>query len=259
MSTTFKTESGLTLQLINLKGKMYLPVQQRVLWFRHEKPTWTIESELVTYNDKMCLAKATIKDEAGKIVSNDFKLETTSDFKDHIEKSVTGAIGRALALCGYGTQYAVELDEGDDVCDGPVQTQPAAQKQKPANDFPPFDDEPPFPGEEFSQSATPQEDQSIRVLVKNQTNIPTGVYKLGIPESVAKRLAESSDAAKLNEVMGWVIPYGKNKGMKIGDMEPGKRWSHAKWIKENIADPKEAHLKFMEFHNFLEKFENENK
>lgn len=251
MSTTFKTESGITLQLMNLKGKLYLPVQQRVLWFRHEKPTWTIESELITYNEKMCLAKATIKDESGKIVSNDFKLETTSDFKDHIEKAVTGAIGRALALCGYGTQYAIELSEGEDVCDGPVQPQVFNQKQNqpPANDFPPFDDEPPFPGEEFTQSAPPMD----------IPNMAPGGSRLKVPEVVAKRLAESPDSAKTQAARNWVIPYGKNKGMKIGDMEPGKRWSHAKWIKENVSEPKDSHNEFIKNHLLLEAEENSNK
>jgi hypothetical protein len=38
-----------------------------------------------------------------------------------MEKAETGAIGRALALIGYGTQFcADELDEGDRIVDAPV-------------------------------------------------------------------------------------------------------------------------------------------
>jgi hypothetical protein len=41
------------------------------------------------------------------------KMETRDDFADFVEKAETGAIGRALAMCGYGTQFAPELSEGD--------------------------------------------------------------------------------------------------------------------------------------------------
>jgi hypothetical protein len=37
-----------------------------------------------------------------------------------MEKAETGAIGRALALIGYGTQFAPEMDEEDRIVDSPV-------------------------------------------------------------------------------------------------------------------------------------------
>ena len=37
-----------------------------------------------------------------------------------MEKSETGAIGRALANLGYGTQFAPDLDEQDRIVDSPV-------------------------------------------------------------------------------------------------------------------------------------------
>ena len=54
------------------------------------------------------------------------KSETAAGFQDHLEKSETGAIGRALALCGFGTQFAPEFDEGDRLADSPL---PAKQTQ----------------------------------------------------------------------------------------------------------------------------------
>ena len=41
------------------------------------------------------------------------KMEDFRGFPDYIEKSETGAIGRALAACGFGTQFAPDLDEID--------------------------------------------------------------------------------------------------------------------------------------------------
>ncbi len=47
----------------------------------------------------------------------------------HLEKSETGAIGRALALCGFGTQFTPELDEGERLADSPLQSPPSRPKQ----------------------------------------------------------------------------------------------------------------------------------
>ena len=48
------------------------------------------------------------------------KSETAASFPDYIEKAETGAIGRALAGLGYGTQFAPELDEENRIVDSPV-------------------------------------------------------------------------------------------------------------------------------------------
>lgn len=48
-------------------------------------------------------------------------METLEGFGDFIEKAETGAIGRALALVGFGTQFcADELDEGPRLADSPA-------------------------------------------------------------------------------------------------------------------------------------------
>jgi len=47
------------------------------------------------------------------------KMETAREFPDYLEKAETGSIGRALALCSYGTQFAPDMHEGDRVADAP--------------------------------------------------------------------------------------------------------------------------------------------
>jgi ribosomal protein S27AE len=37
-----------------------------------------------------------------------------------MEKAETGSVGRALSLCGYGTQFASELEEGQRIVDAPI-------------------------------------------------------------------------------------------------------------------------------------------
>jgi hypothetical protein len=117
---TWKTPKGTELPLLNLKGKDYLAVQWRLVWFREEKPDWSIETVLDQIPDS-CVAKATIKDPSGRIISTAHKHENKQGFEDFREKAETGSIGRALALIGYGTQFcADELDEGRRIADAPA-------------------------------------------------------------------------------------------------------------------------------------------
>ncbi|MGE3262026.1 MAG: hypothetical protein AB7K68_09625 [Bacteriovoracia bacterium] len=121
MSRTFITEQGTELPLLNLKGKDYLEVKYRLVWFREEHPQWSIETEFLSMDDRSACARAVVRDETGRIIATSHKAETAGNFPDFMEKAETGAIGRALALIGFGTQFcADELDEGDRIVDAPV-------------------------------------------------------------------------------------------------------------------------------------------
>jgi len=98
--------------LVEIKGKPYLPVAWRLVWFREEHLDWGIETEVVVkVETKSAIAKATIKNEKGFTIAVAHKTENSVGFGDYVEKAETGAIGRALAMCGYGTQFSPELDE----------------------------------------------------------------------------------------------------------------------------------------------------
>ena len=94
-------------------GRTYLPVSARIVWFREEHPDWSIETEAVEINHEKqyALFRARICDGDGKLMATGTKKEDVKGFGDFIEKAETGAVGRALALCGFGTQFAPELDE----------------------------------------------------------------------------------------------------------------------------------------------------
>lgn len=136
--------------LIQLKAgrntKDYLPVQWRLVWFRTVCPQGTIETEMVHLdldrptedtadvwnNDRkqyekvvkrangIVLFKATVRDGKGGVATGT-KSEKAASFPDFIEKAETGAIGRALAALGYGTQFAPELDEAHRIVDSPIE------------------------------------------------------------------------------------------------------------------------------------------
>lgn len=119
------TKKGTELPLLNLRGKDYLEVKYRLVWFREEHPTWGIETEFLYQGEAAAIAKATIKDDAGRILATAHKHEDKKGFPDFLEKAETGAVGRALALIGYGTQFAPELEEGERIVDSPVDRKPA--------------------------------------------------------------------------------------------------------------------------------------
>jgi hypothetical protein len=101
----------------------YLPVAARIAWFRKDHPLWSIITEVEQLANKAVVMKATIKDKLGTIIATARKKETEIGFPDYIEKAETGAIGRALAMCGYGTLQAPEFDEQDRLADTPVEKQ----------------------------------------------------------------------------------------------------------------------------------------
>ena len=88
----------------------YLPVAARIAWFRKDHPYWSIITKVEKWGDKAVVMKAIIKDMRGVIIAMARKKETE-----------TGAIGRALAMCGYGTLQAPEFDEQDRLADAPVE------------------------------------------------------------------------------------------------------------------------------------------
>jgi hypothetical protein len=137
MSNTTKTPKGTVLPLMNLKGKPYLQVAHRLIWFREEEPQSGIETKALVLTEDYAVFQATITRD-GKVVAMATKRETKKDFGDFVEKSETGSIGRALALLGYGTQFTLpDLDEGERLADSPIMPgikadSPVAEKQTPA-------------------------------------------------------------------------------------------------------------------------------
>jgi hypothetical protein len=137
--------------LIMLKNKQgsseYLPVQHRLVWFRSACPEGTIETEIIhldleketeeemyVWNGEkkrsekviktargLAVVRATVRDGKGGIATGT-KMEKAASFPDFLEKSETGAIGRALAALGYGTQFAgLDFNEEHRIVDSPVE------------------------------------------------------------------------------------------------------------------------------------------
>ena len=108
-------------------GRDYLPVAWRLVWFRMEHPDWGIETKPVAIEigDAYAIYHAAVYNAEGKLMGTGTNMETARGFPDYVEKAETGAIGRALAVCGYGTQFEPELDSGGRFSDTPMPGSPA--------------------------------------------------------------------------------------------------------------------------------------
>lgn len=109
--------------MMKLQGKEYLPVAPRIVLFRAEHPEWTIMTNTADVGGDTYV-KATVVNDKDKIMATAHK-RLRKDAKGPaalwpLETAETGAIGRALALCGYGT-LSGDLDEGDQLADAPVE------------------------------------------------------------------------------------------------------------------------------------------
>lgn len=116
--------SELRRHLVKLQGgRFYLPAAYRLVWFRDECPDWGITTQLVEggHGAGFATVQATIFSPDGRIVASGMKTETRQDFPaGWVEKAETGAIARALAVAGFGTQFAPELeDDGSRPADSP--------------------------------------------------------------------------------------------------------------------------------------------
>lgn len=102
-------------------GRVYLPAAQRLVWFRDECPDWGIETRVLEGGQEAGFAtvQAVVTNYGadgsagpGRVVATGIKTETRQDFPaGWVEKAETGAIARALAVAGFGTQFAPEMDE----------------------------------------------------------------------------------------------------------------------------------------------------
>lgn len=115
------TPKGTKLPLMDIHGKKYLQVAYRLVWFREEHPNWAIKTGIIKLAKGAVIMQAKIFNETGSLIATAHKREDIKGFTDYIEKAETGAIGRALGMCGYGTQYEPEFDEGDErIADAPI-------------------------------------------------------------------------------------------------------------------------------------------
>lgn len=181
-------------RFVQLKGKQgsqdYLQVKDRLVWFREVYPDGTILTEEIEVDTKRVVEvetfvwsnekrrsekvmksalgyarfKATVTNGHGGSATGT-KTECAANFADYVEKAESGAVGRALSFLGFGTQSAVEFDEGDRVVDSPVERERARDSNTPVEHHEPspasLDGHPTPNNEHFPAALETAQDASI--------------------------------------------------------------------------------------------------
>lgn len=117
-----------------VSGADYLEVKWRIAWLRDVAPEAVIDTDCISFNDTFAVFKCVATLPSGARATG-WGSEERKDFKDYIEKAETKAIGRALALLGFGTQFADDFADADSgrIADAPVQRNTNTNTRKPAS------------------------------------------------------------------------------------------------------------------------------
>ena len=119
---------------VDIKGKEYVEVNERVKYFTKEYVGWSIETELLSNVDGVCVFKAVIRDTGGRAVATGHAYEKESSSfinkTSYIENCETSAVGRALGFLGIGIDTSIASSD---------EVKNAIKNQAPANGKVDFD------------------------------------------------------------------------------------------------------------------------
>ena len=103
--------ANLSIKTSNIQGKEYAEVNQRIKAFRSVCPSGSIVTEMISCANGVCIFKASVHDEDGKILGTGTAYEKEgSSFinkTSYIENCETSAVGRALGMCGFGIDTSI--------------------------------------------------------------------------------------------------------------------------------------------------------
>jgi len=99
------------LKTINIKGKEYVEVNERLIYFRKNFPNYSLTTEIVDKTDQSITILASILNEEGRVLANglaeEFKGSTFINKTSYVENCETSAWGRALGNLGIGLETSV--------------------------------------------------------------------------------------------------------------------------------------------------------
>lgn len=109
-------EANSLINTVELKGKQYAEVKERVIAFRRVHPLGQIITDL-SYSENYINCEATIVSDGLALAKGHSREYLKRDFA--IEKAETSAIGRALGFCGFGISTSIASAEDMQQVDKP--------------------------------------------------------------------------------------------------------------------------------------------
>ncbi|HEX3722250.1 MAG TPA: hypothetical protein VHV31_05635 [Nitrolancea sp.] len=215
-SKAFDPRTHLRRIVVRGRETEYLDVKWRLVWLRGDHPDAHIATELVSHDGKMAVFRAEVVLPSGGRASG-YGSETAQDFQDYIEKAETKAIGRALVALGYGTQFALDYEGGEEQPDEFVDEISSARTTAPSR---------------------PPEPTRVRVVPPTFVEPETSDDDDESPPSSLRPIREESPAAvrdsfdaadySWTEFWKWARSLGYNSrsalgellGLNIGEMTP---------------------------------------
>ncbi len=101
------------MKTVNIKGKEYVTVNERLLYFRNaaEYKGWRIVEDLVGLDEKEGIFKVTIMDPEGNEITSahaqEYRDSSYINKTSFLENGFTSALGRALGYLGIGIDTAI--------------------------------------------------------------------------------------------------------------------------------------------------------
>lgn len=116
------------LKTVNIKGKEYVEVNERIKHFRKKYEHWSLSSEIIKLEDGLCVIKAIVKDENDVVKATGIAYEkedsTFINKTSYIENCETSAWGRALGNLGIGIDTS--MASADEVENAQLNQKPKA-------------------------------------------------------------------------------------------------------------------------------------
>ena len=116
----------MNMKTINIHGKQYVEVKERIKYFRENFKDWSLTSEVIDLTEDRCVIKATISNEKGRVIASGIAYESKGSSyinkTSFIENCETSAWGRALANIGIGLDLAIA--SADEVLNAKAQDKP---------------------------------------------------------------------------------------------------------------------------------------
>jgi hypothetical protein len=104
-----------TIKTTDIKGKAYAEVNQRIKAFRMVYPNGSIATELLSNENGVCVFKASVFDNETLLLGTGHAYEKESSSfinkTSYIENCETSAVGRALAMAGFGIDTSIASAE----------------------------------------------------------------------------------------------------------------------------------------------------
>jgi hypothetical protein len=106
-----------TIKTTDIKGKAYAEVNQRIKAFRMVYPNGSIATELLSNENGVCVFKASVYDNEEDTLllgtGHAYEKESSSFINktSYIENCETSAVGRALAMAGFGIDTSIASAE----------------------------------------------------------------------------------------------------------------------------------------------------